>query len=39
MDLATVLVYVQSLLVLVIFFVIIAGGFKVWGKKSTVPPI
>jgi|GEM_PF-3092937 len=39
MDLASVLLYVQALLVLVIFFVIILGGFKIWGKKSAVPPI
>ncbi len=39
MDLASVVLYVQALLVLVVFFVIILGGFKVWGRKSTVPPI
>ncbi len=39
MDLASVLLFVQALLVLVIFFVIILGGFKVFGKKSRIPPI
>jgi hypothetical protein len=37
MDLATVVEYIQALLVLVVFFAIITGGFRVWAKRSANP--
>jgi hypothetical protein len=38
MDIITIVGYLQSLLVLVIFLAIIAVGFKVWRWDYVVPP-
>jgi len=38
MDLITVVEYLQSLLVLVVFLLIVAIGFKVWRWNYVVPP-
>jgi hypothetical protein len=37
MDLITVIEYLQALLVLVIFIMIILVGFKVWAWNYSVP--
>ncbi len=38
MDLITVVEWLQALLVLVIFLLILAIGFKVWRWNYAVPP-
>lgn len=38
MDLVTAVEYLQALLVLVIFILILATGFKVWRWNYVVPP-
>jgi hypothetical protein len=38
MDLITVVEWLQALLVLVIFLLILATGFKVWRWNYAVPP-
>lgn len=38
MDLITAVEYLQALLVLVIFIMILAAGFKVWRWNYVVPP-
>ncbi len=38
MDLITVVEWLQALLVLVIFLMILAIGFKVWRWNYAVPP-